>query len=61
MKPNSKKRNPFQDIELEKEPPKHMKEKVMKQVHLSQMLLDSADLFTTKFGKTIRDFTNQKK
>jgi hypothetical protein len=51
-----KKNNPFKEIHEDVEPPKELKERVIKDVKMRQLIVDSAELFTLKFGKTMGDF-----
>ena len=50
-----KKNNPFKEIHEDVEPPKELKERIIKDIKMRQLIADSAELFTLKFGKTMGD------
>lgn len=57
-----KKNNPFKEIHEDLEPPEELKERIIKDVKMRQLIADSAELFTLKFGKTMGDiFLNRSK
>lgn len=45
-------KNPFKELS-DSLPPSELKEKVMHSVEMSQLILDVADLFVVKMGKTV--------
>ena len=50
-----KKSNPFQEIHQDVEPPEELKERIINDIKMQQLIADSAELFTVKFGKTLGD------
>jgi hypothetical protein len=55
-----KKNNPFKEIHEDLEPPKELKARIIKDVKMRQLIADSAELFTLKFGKTMGDLSLNK-
>jgi|GEM_PF-3070016 len=57
-----KKRNPFKEIHQDVEPPEELKKRIIHDIKMHQLIADSAELFTVKFGKTLGDlFLNRSK
>ena len=52
--------NPFKQLEEEHVAPEGLKRKVMESVEVSQLLLEVADLFSDKMGRTIVDLFKTK-
>lgn len=52
--------NPFKKLGEEYKAPKRLKEKVMSSVEISRLLIDVADLFTDKMGRTLLDLFRTK-
>ncbi|MDA3905264.1 MAG: hypothetical protein PF484_04230 [Bacteroidales bacterium] len=48
-------KNPFKEMGIEKEPPADLKNKVMRQIKLSQLFADTIELFTLNYGKSLKD------
>lgn len=47
------KTNPFKELEHEVKAPEKLKSKVMESIEISDLILDIADLFVVKTGKTL--------
>ena len=47
------KKNPFKELEQETRAPEQLKEKVMDSIELSELIMNIADLFIVKPGKTL--------
>nr|WKN38789.1 hypothetical protein K4G66_08745 [Tunicatimonas sp. TK19036] len=45
--------NPFKEMEEEHKAPEGLRNKVMTSVEISQLLMDMADLFTDKMGRSV--------
>lgn len=45
--------NPFKELEEEHQAPESLKKKVMESIEISQLLIEVADLFSDKMGKTM--------
>ena len=56
-----KKRNPFKEIHQDVEPPEELKKRVIRDIKMHQLIADSAELFTVKFGKTLGDLFLRRK
>lgn len=57
-----KKRNPFKEIHQDVEPPEELKKRIIDNIKMHQLIADSAELFTLKFGETLGDlFLNRSK
>ncbi|MEQ9439607.1 MAG: hypothetical protein RIG62_11195 [Cyclobacteriaceae bacterium] len=52
--------NPFKKLEEEHKAPEGLKEKVIASVEISQVLMEIADLFTEKMGRTVLDLFKTK-
>jgi len=50
-----RKRNPFKEIHEDVEPPQELKKRIIHNIKMHQLIADSAELFTVKFGKTLGD------
>ncbi len=46
--------NPFKDMESNEDAPKHLKEKVMRDVNYLKFMTDVADLFSFKYAETVQ-------
>ncbi|WKN41767.1 hypothetical protein [Tunicatimonas pelagia] len=53
--------NPFKKLEEANPAPERLKQKVMESVEFSQLMIEMADLFTDKMGKTMLDLFKTKK
>lgn len=50
-----KKPNPFKEIHEDVEPPEALKKRIIRDIKMHQLIADSAELFTVKFGQTLGD------
>ena len=50
-----KKPNPFKEIHQDVEPPEELKKRIIHDIKMHQLIADSAELFTVKFGRTLGD------
>ena len=57
----STKRNPFKEIETNKEVPEELKESVMKEIASLTLLKELGDLFFIKYPSVIESFFKSKK